>query len=467
MGKLELKEYLGCGVDIFRADPWQPRFKTRILGEEPDTEETPIDRGVYTKNYANNLMQLSQELGIEAGLKGSYAGVTASVKTKFKHSEQRSEKHHFLKFSFTHSGWRFVVLGGKQRLKELLNEEFKNALNSGNADELIREYGTHVVRKIIIGGRAEYFVQSSATSSMTRDEFEIAAKAKYDSLGGEDDDDSAPTGSIGVSSKVRTVDTTKIKNVVGNESIDTIGGSAKAAIGIRSKQGWDDWAENIEDRPAFLGFEEDGLMPIWELASDPARRDEIHKAYRRKAAKEFAPEILTVTSDVRNYPEARVTVPEGYKLLCGGALDNWKVNGNLLTASFPETENTWRASGKDHGANAADPSSITAFALAVYDPDDIWEVKNFISRQSPQANWPEQEVAVEPGYVLVGGGAHVDWSGAGNMLFASHPLGDGKTTWRAQSKDHVWGDPARITAYAVGLKCKAEGVKISVARCGC
>lgn len=465
MGKLELKEYLGCGVDIFRFDPWAPRFKTRILEEEPDTEETPIDRGDYKETYADNLLELGHELGVDAGLKGSYAGVTASVKTKFKRSEQRSVKTHFMKISFTHSGWKCFIVGGPQRLKELLDGEFKTALNSGNPDELINEYGTHVVRVIRIGGRAEYFCQSSATSSMTREEFEIAAKAKYDSLGGVVGEESeSPGGSVGVSSRVRTVDTTKIKNVVGNESIDTIGGSAAASMGIKSKRDWDGWTKSIEDRPAFLGFEEDALLPIWELTSDNARRDAIKEAYKRKAAKTLHVEIISFTSAAPDpHPTAYVRVPNGYKLVSGGARVNCQGAGNFLTASFPDGNNVWRARAKHH--EAEDPATITVYAVALYDPDDIWEVKVVSSRPSKSGNLIEQDAAVdsgatgESGYVLVGGGAKVDYGSdqAGNLLYTSQPY-EGK--WLGQAKDQETASSASITAYAVGLKLKVTGIKV-------
>ncbi|MFZ0494862.1 MAG: hypothetical protein WBD78_14610 [Methylocella sp.] len=85
-------------------------------------------------------------------------------------------------------------------------------------------------------------------------------------------------------------------------------------------------------------------------------------------------------------------------------------------------------------------------------------MKVFPSRPSPKTNWPEQEVSVETGYVMVGGGAYADWTGDGSMLFASYPMD--KTTWRAQSKDHIKADPAKISAYAIGLKCKVAGVKV-------
>jgi hypothetical protein len=353
------------------------------------------------------------------------------------------------------------VEGSGEHIRAQLNDEFKNALNNGDPDKLVREYGTHLVTRIIVGGRAEYYARSSATSRMTSEEFEVAARAKYDSLGGVTGEDAdGATGSVQVSTRVGTTDTTKQRDVVTSESIDTIGGTAVSAVGIKSKKDWDAWATSIESRPGFLGFDADGLMPIWELTSDPARQTKIYEAYKRKAAKEFAPEIINVTSDVRNHSDVRVVVPEGYKLLSGGALDNWKGVGNLLTASFPESDNTWRASGKDH--LDADPASVSAFALAVYDPDDIWEVRILRSRPSASGG-TEQEVTVEPGYVMVGGGAKADWTGVGNLLVASHPVAESKTTWHAQSKAHLKPDAGKITAYAIGLRCKAEGVKLQSA----
>jgi hypothetical protein len=456
MATHQLDEYLGTGVDIISINPWEiPNFKTRMI-DDPTTEETPIARSGYREKYSDSLLKLSQELCVEAGLKGAYAGVTASVKTKFKQSTQSTEKSHFLRISFTNSGTRLVIEGNNKQVRAQLNDEFKTALDSGDPDELIKEYGTHLVRKIIVGGRAEYFVRSKETSKLTSEEFEVAAKAKYASLGG--DTTESVTGSVGVSSSVNMKNTAKIKDLVGSESIDTVGGSAEKSIGIKTKSDWDAWAQSVATTPGFLGFEQDGLMPIWELTSDKARSKVIYEAYKRRAAKEFTPEILTVTSEPGSHPDMRIVVPEGFKLLGGGALDNWKGYGNLLTASFPESDNTWRGSGKDH--SAADPASISAFALAVYDPDDIWEVKIFQSRPSPTSAHPEQEVAVEPGYVMVGGGAWVDWAGEGNMLFASHPTPENKAAWHAQSKDHLKSSPAKITAYAVGLKCKVEGVKV-------
>jgi len=164
----EQDEYLGMGVDIFRFDPWQPSFKARML-DDPVREQSPIGRGRIHEISEDNLLEVGRQIGVEAGLKGGYAGVTASVKTKFKRSEERSEKTHFLKISFTHSGNVLYVEGSGEQIRAQLNEEFKNALNNGDPDKLIRDYGTHLVTRIIVGGRAEYYARSSATSRMTKE----------------------------------------------------------------------------------------------------------------------------------------------------------------------------------------------------------------------------------------------------------------------------------------------------------
>ena len=450
-----LNEYLGRGVDLFQINPWNRTFKTAML-VYPVFDTLPVRETKFREIYADNLLELSHELGVEAGLKGSYGGVTASVSSKFQSSEQRSEKRHYLKISHDIAAKTIIVAGGKEKLKDQLDPDFKHALNTSAPAELFSEYGTHLARKIRIGGRAEYFCQSVATSRLTSDEFKIAAKAKYQTLGGDVAEDSGAGGSIGGSSSVRTLDTKNVKDVTGNSYIDTLGGSAETAVQIKDKAGWVKWAKACEEFPGLLGFESDGLLPIWELVDDNARRTAIHEAYKRMAAKALRPQILFATSASDGHPEARVRIPDGYDLVSGGAKVAWTGEGNLLTASFPEGNNTWRANSKDH--MKASPAPVTAFAIVIDDPDDIWEIQVFQSRPSPAANHPYQEISVGSGYVMVGGGAQVDYRGHGNMLFASYPINE--TTWRAQSKDHTVGDPATITAYAIGLKCKVAGVRV-------
>jgi hypothetical protein len=161
-------------------------------------------------------------------------------------------------------------------------------------------------------------------------------------------------------------------------------------------------------------------------------------------------QVFTASSGVAPHPSVELTVPADYKIIGGGAFDHWIEPGNLLTASYPRGPQTWFAAGKDHEASSS--ASITAFALALYDPNDEWDVI-IKSETSDPAPHPQAVATLPGGYTLTGGGAFVDWRGAGNLLTASFPSSD--LSWEARSKDHDVSDPSRITAYVIGVKSRS------------
>ncbi len=166
-------------------------------------------------------------------------------------------------------------------------------------------------------------------------------------------------------------------------------------------------------------------------------------------------ELFTQTSPVMAHPTVTVTVPAGYKILGGGAFDHYSEPGNMLTAAYPNVPyNTWIASGKDHEKSS--PAAITGYALALYDPQNAWDVRTVWEVSAP-SNHPSVTALLPEGYLLTGGGAYVNYHGAGNLLTASFPNSD--SSWEARSKDHDVADPAQITAYAIGIKSNS-GVRI-------
>jgi hypothetical protein len=158
-------------------------------------------------------------------------------------------------------------------------------------------------------------------------------------------------------------------------------------------------------------------------------------------------QLFTATSGSMAHPSVELTLPAGYKIIGGGAFDHWSGSGNLLTASYPKSLNTWAVAGKDHELSS--PAPITAYAIALYDPNNEWDV-TIKQQTSDPAPHPTQVAVLPPGYVLTGGGAFVNWHGAGNLLTASFPSSD--NSWEARSKDHDISDPAQITAYAIGIR---------------
>ncbi|MEO6195724.1 MAG: hypothetical protein ABIS20_22100 [Thermoanaerobaculia bacterium] len=165
--------------------------------------------------------------------------------------------------------------------------------------------------------------------------------------------------------------------------------------------------------------------------------------------------MFKATSGMAEHPSVELEIPSEFKIIGGGAFDHWNKPGNLLTAAYPKGLHSWFAAGKDH--EDVSPSSITAFAIAVHDPKDEWDVIIKPETSNPAAH-PQAVATLPGGYTLTGGGAFVDWRGAGNLLTASFP--NNESTWEARSKDHDISDPSRITAYVIGMKHRAGAIEL-------
>jgi microsomal dipeptidase-like Zn-dependent dipeptidase len=184
---------------------------------------------------------------------------------------------------------------------------------------------------------------------------------------------------------------------------------------------------------------------------------------RGDAAPPQQPEVKVAATDsaVANHPTATISLPAPYKVLGGGARANWSGNGSLLTQSQPggAGPNAWTVSSKDHFA--ADPVSITAFAIGLADPSDEWEVIVRESR-SPVAAQPVATASLPPGYVMTGGGCLDDWrtspSAAGNLLTGSFP--SSANSWECRGQEHGAASPASIVAYVIGIRPKKPGMPL-------
>ena len=172
-------------------------------------------------------------------------------------------------------------------------------------------------------------------------------------------------------------------------------------------------------------------------------------AKKRKAliASKLTLKIFENTGLVASQPTTSVEVPEGYKIVGGGARVNVDGVVNLLTSSYPATVRKWVADAKDHRYESE--ASITAYAVAIHDPQDRWDVEIF-SKTSAEADHPISSVTVPKAYRMTGGGARVHWAGYGSLLTASFPRD--KYTWEARGKDHIESSPATITSYAIGIR---------------
>jgi len=161
-------------------------------------------------------------------------------------------------------------------------------------------------------------------------------------------------------------------------------------------------------------------------------------------------------SETAQHPEASQGVPGGYLLVSGGFNVNWRdfnpYGGNLATASFPENELSWKARSKDH--TYVSRAVLTVYAIGLKENLPVGTVQRTIQEsRSGHAQHPNATANCPAGYALVGGGAEVQWTGAGNLLWRLKPTIEvANQDFTASSKDHTFPSPATITAYALGIK---------------
>ena len=107
-------------------------------------------------------------------------------------------------------------------------------------------------------------------------------------------------------------------------------------------------------------------------------------------------------------------------------------------------------------AVSTDSSENVGSAQQALTSTDYFDAAGLVQIRVKTCDWtaalehPVTTCSVDPGFVLVGGGAEVEGSASGGGLL-THSFPANKATWVAASKDHVVAFSHRLRAYAVGM----------------
>ena len=160
------------------------------------------------------------------------------------------------------------------------------------------------------------------------------------------------------------------------------------------------------------------------------------------------------TSGPAPHPAQSAGTPADHVLISGGFRVNWQPGiGNLATASFPEFDDAWTARSKDH--LRASPCSIDAFSIGLRTRlAGVGTVeRGSTSATSGTAAHPSASTPLTGGFALTGIGAEVRFDEPGSLLWRLEPAVHGDQQGvTASSKDHEFPSPARIKAWAIGIR---------------
>ncbi|QDH71300.1 hypothetical protein [Marilutibacter alkalisoli] len=165
----------------------------------------------------------------------------------------------------------------------------------------------------------------------------------------------------------------------------------------------------------------------------------------------------------KTFPASRtlrvaLDLPEHYKILSGGASTLKTDKGNFLISSYPSYDPAlrcwaWHAEMRDIRYASNDEHEIAV--IAVYDPDDEWDVRLFASQSQGLETRHSELVVAESGYLITGGGGRIDRFGWAALTQCGFEPGDAaapKPGFRVASRSCLKDSHHQLTAIAVGLR---------------
>ncbi|KAF9030960.1 hypothetical protein BDZ89DRAFT_1132088 [Hymenopellis radicata] len=222
----------------------------------------------YRASYGKTMSEYTQSLSFHAGFEASFPGFSASASADYSESQRENLSNAFTRVTYAVTHYN-LSLPPTSYIKSYLKPWFVDDLDNKDPIEFFREYGTHLLRSLVVGGRALFLYSTDTRSYSSELSLEAAAKISASYL--------VASGSIELTAKQR-------------EAMESFNESSETAVvtkGGDPRYGNEDflknveaWAASIVDYPEFVDF---GSLPsftgLWEFASTPARRDVLQQAY--------------------------------------------------------------------------------------------------------------------------------------------------------------------------------------------
>ncbi len=171
--------------------------------------------------------------------------------------------------------------------------------------------------------------------------------------------------------------------------------------------------------------------------------------------------VVVFQQTIESEPALNLRVPEGYKVIGGGANAG---NNRLLVESYPSDDRTWMARAATVDKSYSGPARLDVYVLALEDSADAWDVVRSSNGR------------LQAGYALTGGGARQIGNPADKALTASYP--SGSVAWAVRGVNLSTGAAVLVAdtpktegewyvSIAIGIKPKngtpAPSIRITIA----
>lgn len=265
-----LRKHVGLGYDV-----------TKPVGIVSDAYRVfALDEGsVALENYpevrndsrfGESFDSFNSEMAGSINASFRYGLSKAHMKVNFSIEEKTTTKLSYYMFKGYYSTYRVSV--SQLRTADLAQQFTDRARSeilgsSMSADDVIRNYGTHVIRGYNLGGTLTMTSKTNSSQSSALNSIAAAAGAKQKGLGSLE-----VAGSLSQGSESGSMNS--------NSLIYTTGGDPGIVDSRLDPRLYAAWQASIKESPTITYYQKTDLTPIYEFATG-ARRDQLETAFHR------------------------------------------------------------------------------------------------------------------------------------------------------------------------------------------
>ncbi len=234
----------------------------------PDLSTTATTLTLNAENADNLALQLSSKTDETSGLKMFKGTIT----TPFGGQDALSSKYVYGVFSVIIQQKRVKMMSNYDLLKNYLTPSFANDIKVLSAADLVKKYGTHVLSDIVLGAKLNAYYQAESTSGNRLSAESNGLTYAISKVFG------LSTGALDPINKSELASITSPKIVyeaVGADQSKLILNTTTNPVSVDITS-WH--LSSTRAGAVFIDISQKGLMPIYELITDQAKKAEV-KAY--------------------------------------------------------------------------------------------------------------------------------------------------------------------------------------------
>ena len=326
---------LGSGYDVFTAYADVQYVKNQALDLDAlnragKLSQFVVDKFDLAEHTGTTINEYAESYRASLSVGGSYKFFSAEVNTVFSRMSNVTTQWSFATLQINHLVHGLTV---ERMLSETLRGYLLNQarmdIDTAPPRSLFAMYGTHVIGKLLVGGRLNYNLTALITEQQRKTDIGVYAEARLKSR----------FASVEVETEFEWGDFERDYVSDVHTKLSAVGGQG-SAVDVWTNNDYTNWVATVWDNPVFCDFSKDPwLVPVWELAEGwnsstsqcaPASRcEEIRNEYIEYAAEQKY-RIYPAGFMVKNSFNSGEEGWTGYRT--GGF--NWKDANNENSGSF-------------------------------------------------------------------------------------------------------------------------------------